>query len=188
MNHLARFPRAAVAAPLILLTAFASAAVFSPKAAAASAGSTITVNSTSDAANNDGLCTLREAITAANNDAASGGASGECAAGAGDDTIAFSVTGTINLTGALPDINSNMTIAGPGSSQLTVRRDTGGNYRIFFNNNRAVSISGMIIENGRTPDGAPATNGALFGNDGAAGGGIYNGGVLTLTDVLVTSI
>src|SRR5262245_25682197 len=47
------------------------------------------------------------------------------------DTINFAVTGTINLTGALPNITRNITIAGPGADQLTVRRDTGGNYRIF---------------------------------------------------------
>src|SRR5437016_9982249 len=72
------------------------------------AGNTITVNSTADVANgNDGLCTLREAINAANSNSPSGPATGECAAGAingTSDTIAFSVTGTINLAGALPDI------------------------------------------------------------------------------------
>src|SRR5262245_45825917 len=47
------------------------------------------------------------------------------------DTINFSVTGTINLTAALPAITHNVTITGPGADQLTVRRDTGGNYRIF---------------------------------------------------------
>jgi CSLREA domain-containing protein len=72
------------------------------------------VNSTSDAANgSDGLCTLREAITAANTNAASGASAGECIAGSssGSDVIdATGVTGTINLTGALPSITSSMTI------------------------------------------------------------------------------
>jgi hypothetical protein len=58
-----------------------------------------------------GLCTLRAALQEAN-------------ALAGDEIINFSVTGTINLTGALPDITSNMNIDGPGSASLTVRRDT----------------------------------------------------------------
>src|SRR5262245_48070680 len=31
----------------------------------------------------------------------------------GDDTINFSVTGTINLGGALPDLSSNLAIQGP---------------------------------------------------------------------------
>src|SRR5262245_31440831 len=91
-------------------------------------GNTITVNSTSDVSDGtDGLCTLREAITAANTNTASGLVAGECAAGSGSgsDTINFSVNGTINLTGALPDISSDLTINGPGSGLLTVRRNTG---------------------------------------------------------------
>lgn len=72
----------------VLLSAFASAA-------------TITVNSVSDTAANDGACTLREAITASNTNTASGGAAGECAAGAaGLDTIQFNITaGCDGVTG-----------------------------------------------------------------------------------------
>src|SRR5687767_2434040 len=69
-------------------------------------------------------CTLREAITAANGDA-------------GAETITFysavfAVSGsyTINLSSALPNL-SDITIQGPGANVLTVRRDTGGYYRIF---------------------------------------------------------
>jgi hypothetical protein len=40
------------------------------------------------------------------------------------DTITFGVTGTINLTGALPGVG-NISINGPGADLLTVRRDTG---------------------------------------------------------------
>src|ERR671926_346430 len=68
---------------------------------AARAATTFTVNSAGDGADanladnvcNDGggNCTLRAAIQQAN-------------ATAGTDTINFSVTGTINLTGPLPDI------------------------------------------------------------------------------------
>lgn len=99
------------------------------------AATTITVNSTADDASNDGECTLREAITAANSDTASGGASGECAAGSGTDTIAFNIAETadftvtdrnsvvkngytITPTSALPDITQNVVINGysqPGS-------------------------------------------------------------------------
>ena len=73
---------------------------------------------------NDGVCdaadcTLREAITAAN-------------ANVGR-IIAFApgVTGTIQLAAALPSLNANMTIQGPGANLLTVRRNIGGSYRIF---------------------------------------------------------
>lgn len=145
----------------------------------AQAAATFTVNSladTSDAAPGDGACanaggqcTLRAAIEEAN-------------ALGGDDTINFSVTGTINLTGALPSL-TNITINGPGSGLLTVRRDTGGNYRIFNINGFIVNISGLTVTNGRTPDG---TSGSVFGNPGGDGAGISATGTVTLTDVVVT--
>jgi CSLREA domain-containing protein len=149
------------------------------------AASTITVNSLSDVANGaDGLCTLREAITAGNNNAASGATAGECAAGSssGSDTIDMTaVTGIINLTGALPNISSSMTITGSGSTQLTVRRDTGGDYRIFsISSSVTVAISGMTITNGKTPDGASGNS----GSNATDGGGLLNAGTLTLTDIV----
>ena len=99
------------------------------------AAATITVNSTSDATANDGACTLREAIIAADNDTASGGTTGECIAGNGDDTINFNITGaadftvtdrngvvkngyTISPTSDMPYINTTVTVNGysqPGS-------------------------------------------------------------------------
>jgi CSLREA domain-containing protein len=150
-----------------------------------SAASTITVNSTADVAFvNDGLCTLREAIAAANNNTASGAVAGECAAGSssGADTISFSVTGTINLTGALPNISSSMSINGPGSGQLTIQRNTGGDYRIFSVTGSPVSISGLTARNGKPPDvNCGFHDSTCSGN----GGGIINSGNLTLTDVVV---
>ena len=71
----------------------------------------LTVNSLTDVAANDGACTLREAIAAANTDTASGAAAGECAAGSGNDTLTFSVAGTITLTSALPDISTDLSIS-----------------------------------------------------------------------------
>jgi CSLREA domain-containing protein len=140
------------------------------------AATTFTVNSlldTPDAtpgdgacANANGACTLRAAIQESNSLA-------------GDDTINFSTTGTINLTGALPVISSNVIINGPGSGLLTVRRDIGGNYRIFQTSGTS-NISGLTITNGRTPD-ATTEDVAPFG------GGIWQtGGSLTLRDVVVT--
>jgi CSLREA domain-containing protein len=159
------------------------------KGNATPAGSTIQVNSNADVSNAiDGLCTLREAITAANNNFASGAVAGECMAGSsiGSDAISFSIGGTINLTGALPDIVSDLTLTGPGSASLTVRRDTGGDYRIFLINNRNVTISGMTIINGRTPDGASSTT--TNGQTATSGGGIYAaGGTVTFNDLVVTN-
>jgi CSLREA domain-containing protein len=124
--------------------------------------STFEVNSLADS--NDGSCdplgtgpgnqdcTLREAISAANAD---GGA----------ETITFNSTVfaapgpyTINLTGALPDISSDMTISGPGAKVLTVKRNTGGNYRIFKITGGTVTIDALTITNGNTTD--PDANGA----------------------------
>jgi len=137
---------------------------------------TLTVNSLADTpdaalgngacANATGQCTLRAAIEEAN-------------AFPGDDVINFSLTGTINLTGALPVLSSNITINGPGSGLLTVRRDTGGNYRIFQTSGNS-SISGLTITNGRTPDGVTE-------DVAPAGGGIWQtAGSLTLHDVVIT--
>ena len=124
-----------------------------------------------DTATSGEQCTLRAAIQEAN-------------AVVGADTIGFSVTGTINLTGALPDIINDLTINGPGSSQLTVRRDTGGDYRIFSTNNRNVNFSGMTITNGRTPNAAASSTGS--GGSATSGGGIEAaGGVVTFTDLVV---
>jgi CSLREA domain-containing protein len=152
------------------------------KAVVTPAGTVITVNSLSDAASGgDGFCTLREAITAANNNAASGAAAGECSAGSsGSDSINFSVTGTINLTSALPSLSSDMTITGPGSSQLTVQRSSGGLYRIFTISSGTISMSGLTVMNGQTAVNTPTAS-------VADGGGIWNAGVLSLSDVTVTA-
>lgn len=97
----------------------------------------------------------------------------------GSNTIEFSVTGTINLAGELPAINNNLTINGPGANLLTVRRNTGGDYRIFtINSNRVVTINGLIITKGRVVS-SP--------NFGGGGGIFVNGGAtLNLTDSVVT--
>jgi len=126
--------------------------------------STLEVNSLADT--DDGQCTttangctLREAINAANADA-------------GAETITFNPTVfaapgpyTINLTGALPDLSTDMTISGPGANILTVQRNTGGNYRIFTIGAGIVNvtISGLTISNGN------AAGGGSFDR----GGGIF---------------
>jgi uncharacterized delta-60 repeat protein/CSLREA domain-containing protein len=145
------------------------------------AAATFTVNSTGDGADsntaddlcNDGTgnCTLRAAIQQAN-------------ATAGADTIAFSVAGTVNLTGALPAIASDITINGPGSSLLNVRRDTGGDYRIFTVESGAnVNITALRVSNGRTPGGSV---GPSLDEVADNGGGILNKGSLALSSCVVS--
>ncbi len=89
--------------------------------------------------NDSGAGSLRQAILDAN-------------AAAGDDIITFAsgLTGTINLAGALPALSTNITINGPGADLLTVRRDTGGDYRIFDITGATTTstISGLTISNG----------------------------------------
>jgi CSLREA domain-containing protein len=77
-------------------------------------------------------CSLRDAIEVA----------------APGDTITFSVTGTITLGGTELNIDKNLTISGPGVSQLTISGYNSS--RIFFvaGSGIIVSISGMTIVEG----------------------------------------
>jgi len=109
--------------------------------------------------------------------------------GAGQDDILFdpNVFGatpqTINLAGALPEINTSLTINGPGAKLLTVRRDTGGDYGVFNapNGGFELALSGMTISNGLTSgfggglysvSRTSVAQVAFTGNDAAAGGGL----------------
>jgi CSLREA domain-containing protein len=118
-------------------------------------------------------CTLREAIIAANNRA-------------GGDTITFvsTLNGTVQLTQALPALSGDVTIVGPGANNVTVRRNTGGDYQIFTISNGTnigptVTITGLTITNGK------ASSSTFPGNVGA---GIYNDhGTLTINKCSVSN-
>src|SRR5215217_446935 len=117
-------------------------------------------------ADTNGACTLRAAFQEAN-------------IVSGVETISFSVSGTINLTGPLPQI-FDVNINGPGAGLLTLRRDTGGDYRILQVSG-VTSIFGITITNGRTPD-------SVGDATAPSGGGIWQtGGALTLRDVVITA-
>jgi hypothetical protein len=109
------------------------------------------------------------------------------------DTITFSVTGTIILSSALLNLNSNMTIAGPGSSLLTIQRSTAAgtpSFAIFTPSAATVTISGVTITNGRNgiQNGGNLTllRSVVTGNLGT-GGGISNGGTLTIDSSSITN-
>jgi hypothetical protein len=62
------------------------------------------------------------------------------------DRIQFGVQGIINLGSALPNLTQSFSIAGPGADKMNVRRDTGGDYRIFsVGIGATVSISGLTL-------------------------------------------
>jgi uncharacterized repeat protein (TIGR01451 family)/CSLREA domain-containing protein len=154
------------------------------------------VNSTADPG--DGICdvsecTLREAITAAN-------------AEPGFEEISFKVwvTGTINLTGPLPDITDALQITGPGRDKLTVRRDSGGDYGIFTVNGVDFTVTGLTISNGSGETGSgirkigasllEIRNVTISGNSANAGGGINSNdcyfstpGQITITNSTISN-
>src|SRR5258706_4354151 len=109
-------------------------------------------------------CTLRAAIQETN-------------AVFSNDTITFSLpaSSTIPLSTALPDINGNLTLTGPGSTQLTVTRSTAGGtpaFRIFTVNGATTNFSGLTITNGKTQDGVSSETVAPGGGISQNGGGM----------------
>jgi hypothetical protein len=109
---------------------------------------------------------LREAIEEANDEGSF----------PGPDTINIKAKGTINLASSLPELTTDMTIVGPGASLLTVARAPGApNFRVF-----GVTVSGATVSIKRLA----VKNGSLDAPS-SFGGGIFNGGTLTLTSVLV---
>ncbi len=151
----------------------------------ASSGPNFVVNKTDD--HDDGTCgiadcTLREAINAAN-------------ANADDSNITFApaVTGTLQLTEALPELSSNIDLQGPGAAVITVRGEgTADPYRILVaGQGRTIIISGLTIANGYDANvGAGILNNhalltvrncVITGNSaGNGGGGLYNNSALTV--------
>jgi hypothetical protein len=132
------------------------------------APSTLVVSTTADS----GPGSLRQAITQANSDTGV------------KDTITFSVTGTIQLQGSLPDLTSSMNINGPGASSLTIEPASGVSTDIFtVDSGVTANISGLTIANGT----GTFSLGNLFPFVGmVTGGGINNAGDLDLDLCVVT--
>lgn len=104
-------------------------------------------------------------------DAGAGSLRNAVAAAVSGDTISFAVTGSIQLSTGEISILNNITIAGPGASQLAV--NGGGAGRVFnVAEDTTVAISGLTI-----------TGGFASGGDG---GGILNGGSLTVDGCRIT--
>jgi hypothetical protein len=99
-----RFRLAAIALPLLLLA-------ISGMARAA----TITVNTLDGGSDAAPLCTLEDAVEAANTQAVVNG----CAAGSGNDTIVFAVSGTISIQFGLAPAGT-LSIIGPVGGGITI--------------------------------------------------------------------
>lgn len=123
----------------------------------------------------------------------------------GADSIPIEVTGTINLEDALPTIEEDVSIVGPGADSLTIRRNSVTALRIlnFSSNMTTAFVSGLTVSNGLAESGGGISNGTgsltltsvvVSGNEALAvggfgavsfGGGIYSSGPLTLRDSTV---
>jgi hypothetical protein len=150
--------------PVVLRSGLAAgiATAFGVAFSASARAGTITVDSLADTGA-PGICVLRDAITGANTKAATNG----CAAGTGNDTIRFGVTGTISLASTLPQITDTLlTINGPASPGITI---DGGHHvqvmQVAFG--VMLNLNHLTIANGSSP---------------FSGGGISNGGTLTVTN------
>jgi hypothetical protein len=89
----------------------------------------------------------------------------------GPDVVDFRVTGAIDLTKALPELRTDMQLQAPQEDTVTIRRTSGGEYRIFTVLPGAnVMLTNLTISNGRSE----------------IGGGILNHGTLVLARCTVT--
>ena len=100
----------------------------------------------------------------------------------------------------MPDLSTNLVIAGPGADEFTVRRDSGGGYRIFnVTGGSVVSISGITVSGGNVSSGIGGggilnnggnltiSDSTISGNSADQGGGIFNqGGTLTITSSTIS--
>ena len=148
----------------------ASTALLAVLASPANA-STLTVDSLGDGVADashctDGVagnCTLRDAVTAASS----------------GDTIDFGgLTGTITVTAGAIETSGSLSIAGPGSSNLTI---SGGNSTYIFVTQQSgdVSISGLTITDaGSSTYPYSYEGGAIF---------FHNSGSATVSDVVVSN-
>ena len=140
----------------------------------------------------DGLVSLREAITAANTNAPFGDApAGESGGVVDQITFHESLTGqTIILGGVEFAVSDHLTIIGLAADNLTISGDNVS--RVFsIDADVNVDISDVTIADGSALNGGgiynngvlTITNGTLAGNTAEdLGGGIYNNGVLTIAN------
>jgi predicted outer membrane repeat protein len=168
----------------------------------------LTVNSLADSTAAGNALTLREAVNLVDGTLGRSLTAGEQAQVSGtlgsNDTIQFNLPSgpqTITLTGGALSLTKNVTINGPGASNLTIN---GNNQDRDFligqiwseNLNLKASLSGLTISGGNNVYGAGllnfgtlTVNNCVISNNAAGtsgGGGIYNVGSLTMSNSSLT--
>lgn len=138
----------------ILLSLF----VFTPATPAHAASLVVnTLKDENDHSCMDGDCSLRDALEAAND----------------GDVISFSVTGTISMTLGNLLVMDDVTISGPGSSQLTINGNLASQIFEIFNPQNVV-ITGLTLTNGLTNN----CGGAMYATSGS---------LITIDDVVFSN-
>jgi len=98
--------------------------------------------------------------------------------------IVITNNGTLVLTSGELAINKNLTITGPGATNLAISGNN--NSRVFnIGESNTVEISGLAIRDGRGAQGSYGSQPGYPGSAGSPGGGIYNAGNLTLNECAV---
>ena len=155
-------------------------------------GTFITVNTLADTIASDGRCSLREALTNAEADAST---YSNCPAGSGDDTIVFTVSGTIPLGSALPIISDADGLTIDGGDAITISGEdlvrvleVGSAATLYLSNITIANGFEGIEGGGILNDGTlTITHGVLaYNNAGFLGGAISNGGTLTIINSAVS--
>jgi CSLREA domain-containing protein len=163
------------------------ALIFAVGPPTAYAATTIPVNTTADELNADGDCSLREAITAANtNTAVDACPAGQAAPTV--DVISFSVTGTITLTNGQLTVTDDLTINGPGATNLTVSGNNTSRV-LEVGEGTTLDLKDVTVANGTSSFGGgilnsgtlTVTNSTISANSAGSAGGISNGFNATLT-------
>lgn len=121
----------------------------------------------------------------------------------GPDAIPIETSGTIALGNALPSINDDTTISGPGAGSLTVaRKESAPPFNVLEFQGSTATVSGITVSGGLAVTGAGILsasanltlvrvtvtgNEALREGGGLAGaGGVFSNGTLTLRESVVS--
>jgi hypothetical protein len=159
---------------IVLLAVLVPVSVIMIQSELHATGNTITVNTTDDPGTPT-ECSLRAAINNANNKTSD--ANSTCAAGTGQDTINFSVSGGITLSSTLP------AIANTSPGNLTIDA-TGQAISIDgFNSVTDSSVQVLVVNSGATLTLKYLT--IDNGNGGSSGGAIVNNGTLAVSNCTI---